>query len=77
MTYINAYTASAISQIFRFDAQNRVLSPYAPTDFLQAGTAAVGNRMAAYCAIDGTDKYDVVLLNAHLSTVTQELVVLV
>lgn len=77
MTYINAYTASAINQIFRFDAQNRVLSPYTPTDFLQAGAAAVGNRMAAYCAIDGSDKYDVVLLNAHLSTVAQELVVLV
>ena len=77
MTYINAYTASAINQIFRFDAQNRVLSPYTPTDFLQAGAAAVGNRMAAYCAIDGADKYDVVLLNAHLATVSQELVVLV
>ena len=77
MTYINAYTASAISQVFRFDAQNRVLSPYTPTDFLQSGTAAVGNRVATYCAIDGTDKYDIVLLNAHLSTVSQELVVLV
>jgi hypothetical protein len=33
--------------------------------------------MAAYAAIDGTDKYDVVLLQSHLSTVSQELIVLV
>ena len=77
MFYMNIYTASAVNQIFRFDVQNRVLSPYAPTDFVQAGTAVVGQRMAAYAAIDGTDKYSVVLLTAHLSTVSQEMVVLV
>jgi len=77
MFYMNYYVASAVNQIFRFDVQNRVLSPYAPTDFLQAGTAAVGKRMAAYCALDGTDTYDVVLLQSHLSTVAQELVVLI
>jgi len=76
-SYINAYSASAINQIFRFDAKNRVLSPYTPTDDIQAGTAAVGNRMAAYVAIDGTDLYDVVLLKSHLSTKMQELIVLV
>ena len=77
MFYMNIYTASAISQIFRFDVQNRVLSPYAPTDFIQSGTATAGQRMAAYSAIDGTDMYDVVLLQAHLANVTQELVALV
>jgi len=77
MFYLNLYTASAISQIFRFDVQNRVLSPFTPTDFLQAGGAAVGKRIACYAAIDGNDTYDVVLLNSHLSTVCQELVVLV
>lgn len=77
MFYLNLYGASAINQIYRFDVQNRVLSPYAPTDFLQTGTAAVGNRMACYAAIDGTDVYDVVFLQSHLSTVAQELVVLV
>ena len=77
MTYINSYVASAINQIFRFDAQNRVLSPYTPTDFLQTTSAGNGNRMAAYVAIDGTDKYDVVFLQSNLSTVSQELVVLV
>lgn len=77
MFYTNPYVASQVSQIFRFDVQNRVLSPYAPTDFLQTGTAALGKRMAAYCALDGTDTYDVVLLQAHISTVAQELVVLV
>jgi hypothetical protein len=76
-TYINAYVVSAINQIFRFDAKNRVLSPYTPTDDIQAGTAAVGNRMASYVAIDGTDLYDVVLLKSHLSTKMQELIVLV
>ena len=77
MFYMNIYTASAISQMYRFDVQNRVLSPYAPTDFLQSGTAAAGGRMATYAALDGTDTYDVVLLQSHLSTVAQELVVLV
>jgi len=77
MFYMNLYVASAINQIYRFDVQNRVLSPFTPTDFLQAGTAAVGNRVACYCALDGTDNYDVVLLNSHLSTVSQELIPLV
>lgn len=75
--YMNIYAASAISQMYRFDVQNRVLSPYTPTDFLQAGTATLGQRMAAYAAIDGTDTYDVVLLESHLSTVCQEMVALV
>jgi hypothetical protein len=77
MFYMNIYSASAVNQIYRFDVQNRVLSPFTPTDFLQAGTAAVGQRMAAYVALDGTDAYDVVLLQSHLSTVAQEMVVLV
>ena len=75
--YMNIYVASAVNQIFRFDVENRVLSPYTPTDFLQSGAAVVGGRMAAYAAIDGTDKYDVVLLTSHLSNVSQELIVLV
>lgn len=75
-TYINVYVASQVNQMYRFDAQNRVLSPHAQTDFLQSGTATLGGRMASYAAIDGTDLYDVVLLQSHLSTVAQELVVL-
>ena len=77
MFYINAYVASAANQFFRFDVQNRVLSPYSNTDFIQSGTAALGKRLASYCALDGTDTYDVVLLQSHLSTIAQELVVLV
>jgi hypothetical protein len=77
MFYLNLYVASAVNQIYRFDVQNRVLSPFTPTDFLQSGTAVLGQRMAAYCAIDGTDTYDVILLQSHLSTVSQEMVVLV
>ena len=77
MFYMNLYVASAINQIYRFDVQNRVLAPFTPTDFLQAGTAALGNRMCCYAALDGTDTYDVVFLQSHLSTVAQELVVLV
>lgn len=77
MFYINAYVASANNQFFRFDVQNRVLSPYTNTDFIQAGTAALGKRVAAYAALDGTDTYDVVMLQSHLSTIAQELVVLV
>lgn len=75
-SYINVYVASQVNQMYRFDAKNRVFSPHAQTDFLQSGAAAVGARMAAYAAIDGTDLYDVVLLQSHLSTVAQELVVL-
>jgi hypothetical protein len=77
MFYMNIYAASVVNQMYRFDVQNRVLSPYTPTDFLQSGTAALGGRMTAYAAIDGTDTYDVILLQSHLSTVCQEMVVLV
>jgi hypothetical protein len=77
MFYINIYVASVINQIYRFDVQNRVLSPFTPTDFLQSGTAATSKRMAAYAALDGEDTYDVLLLMSHLSTVSQEMVVLV
>jgi hypothetical protein len=77
MFYMNLYAASQLNQIYRFDVQNRVMSPFTPTDFLQSGTAVVGNRMACYAALDGNDTYDVVLLQSHQSTVAQELVVLV
>jgi len=73
--YMNIYVASAINQIYRFDVKNRVLSPFTPTDWIQAGTAAVGDRVATYAAIDGSDKYTVVFLLAHLSTITHELIV--
>ena len=77
MFYMNLYVASAISQMYRFDVQNRVMSVFTPTDFLQSGAAAVGNRVACYVALDGTDTYDTVFLQSHLSTVAQEMVVLV
>lgn len=76
-TYVNVYVAGALNQVYRFDAKNRVFSPYTPTDFIQTGTAALGGRMAAYAAIDGTETYDVVLLQSHLSTIAQELIPLV
>jgi hypothetical protein len=77
MFYMNIYASGAVNQMHRFDVQNRVLNPFTPTDFLQSGTAGLGKRMCAYVALDGTDKYDVVLLQSHLSTVAQEMVVLV
>jgi len=76
-TYLNLYTASAVNQIFRFDAKNRVLSPYTNPDFLMTGTAAVGQRMAACAAIDGTDKFDCILFMAMASSVSQEMVPLI
>jgi hypothetical protein len=75
--YLNSYVANAINQIFRFDVQNRVMSLFTPTDDIQAGTAALGNRMATYVAIDGSDKYDVVLLKSHLTAKLQEMIVTV
>lgn len=77
MFYLNIYTANAINQIYRFDVRHRVMSPYTPTDFIQTGTAAVGGRMTAYCALDGEDTYDVILLQSHLSAIAQELIPLV
>ena len=77
MQYMNLYVASAVNQMHRFDVQNRVMAPFTPTDFLQAGTAAGAKRIACYAAIDGTDTYDVILMQSHLSTVAQEMVVLV
>jgi hypothetical protein len=77
MFYMNYYVASAVNQIYRFDVKNRVMAPFTPTDTIQAGTAAVGKRMAAYAAIDGTDVYDVVLLQNHLSVINQEMIPLV
>lgn len=61
--------------MFRFDVQNRVLTPVTATDWIQAGTAAVGNRMAVYAALDGTDDVSVVFNLAHLSTIAQEMIV--
>ena len=77
MFYLNIYVASAVNQMQRFDVQNRVMAPFTPTDFLQAGTAATSKRICCYAAIDGNDTYDVVFLQSHLSTVAQEMVVLV
>lgn len=77
MFYMNIYVASAINQIYRFDVKHRVLAPFTPTDLLQAGTAAQGKRMAAYCAIDGSVNYDCILLQSHLSTISQEMIPLV
>lgn len=75
--YLNNYVASAINQIFRFDVQNRIMSLFTPTDDIQVGTASLGNRIATYVAIDGSDKYDVVLLKSHLTTKLQEMIVTV
>lgn len=73
--YINSYVASAVNQMFRFDVKNRVLSPETPTDWVQAGVAVAGDRIASYVAIDGTDKYSVVFLLSHLATNGQELII--
>jgi hypothetical protein len=75
--YLNIYGASLVNQIYRFDVKNRVLSPYVSTDVIQTAAAAVGNRMVSYCAIDGTDLYDCILLVTNASTLSQELIPLV
>ena len=74
--YLNLYTASAANQMYRFDVKNRVLTPFTPTDWIQSGTAAVGERIAVITAIDGNDKYSVVCNLAHLSTIFHECVIL-
>lgn len=73
--YINGYVASALNQIYRYDVKNRVLTPVTPTDWVQAGTAAAGDRLATYAVFDGTTPYTCVFLMSHLTVITQELVV--
>ena len=73
--YINIYGASALNQMYRYDVKNRVLSSITPTDWIQTGTAAAGDRIATYTAINGAEKYSVVLLVTHLSTIAQELII--
>lgn len=73
--YLNIYTASVLNQVYRFDVKNRVLQAFTPTDWVQSGTAAVGDRIGTCVAIDGSEKYTVVLLLAHTMSISQELVV--
>ena len=73
--YMNAYVASAPSQMYRFDSKNRVLTVFTPTDWIQTGTATVGDRLVTLAVIDGTDKYTLLVLVSNLSTVAQELIV--
>lgn len=73
--YMNIYVASATNQIYRFDVKNRVLTPFSPTDQIQAGTAAAGDRIATFVALNGTEKYQLVFLLSHLSTIAQEVIV--
>lgn len=73
--YMNVYVASQVNQIWRFDVKNRVLTSFTPTDWIQSGTAATGNRLSTLCAIDGTDKYTLILLISHTSSIAMELLV--
>lgn len=73
--YMNIYVASSLNQIYRFDTKNGVLTPFTPTGTIQAGAAAVGDRIAPICVIDGTDRYTLVYLVNHLSAVGQEIIV--
>lgn len=73
--YMNIYVASALNQIYRFDVKNGVLTSFTPTGTIQAGAAAAGDRVAPICVIDGTDRYTLIFLANHLSTIGQEIIV--
>lgn len=75
--YINIYTTAVYNQVFRFDVKSRVLATFTPTDWIQSGTAAAGDRIVSCCVIDGNDRYTMLLLVSHLSTISQEFLVLV
>jgi hypothetical protein len=75
--YINIYVSGNLNQIYRFDVKNRVLDSFAQPGFALSGTAASGDRIATYVAIDGNDRYTHVLLMNHTSTISQEITVLV
>lgn len=72
---MNAYAANAINQIYRFDVKNRVLMPFTSTDWVQTGTASVGDRLATIAILDGSDKYTMVFLMSHNSALSQEIIV--
>lgn len=80
--YMNGYVASVNHQQHRFDVKNRVLSPHVPTSQVQAGTAAVWNRMATMTILKRSDadpdvieeKYTDVFLQMHLSADAYELI---
>lgn len=72
--YVNVYVASAINQIYRFDVKNRVLQAFTPTDWIQSGTAATGDRIGTLAIIDGSDRYTLVFLLSHLSSITNEII---
>jgi hypothetical protein len=42
---------------------------------VQSGTAAAGDRIGTYAIIDGQDKYSCVFLMAHLTSISQELII--
>lgn len=73
--YINAYNQSVLNQIFRFDVKNRNLAAYVPTDWIQTGAAAVGNRFVSYAGFDNFQPNDVLLLMVASSNITQEIIV--
>lgn len=73
--YLNIYTASAINQMFRFDILTRSLQAFTPTDWIQAGVAAAGNRVGTLTVIDGANKYTLVFLLSHLAAISQEIIV--
>ena len=74
--YLNAYVTSAINQLYRFDCKNRVLQSLTPTEWIQSGTAASGDRLGTIAVFDkdGT-AYTSVVLVSHLATNVFELVV--
>ena len=72
---MNLYAASVTNQMYRYDVKNRVLSPFTPTDVIQSGTAAAGDRIGVVAVFDNNDKYSNILLVNHLSAIAQELIV--
>ena len=76
--YLNVYSASAINQIYRYDVKARQMSPEANTNFIQAGTAAAGDRIATMLAVRSKSPYEaysVILQIQHLATLAEELVI--
>ena len=75
--YMNVYVASQLSQLHRYDVKNRVITTITPTDWIQSGTAAAGDRLACMAICDGTDRYSLVFLMSHLATNCFEFIPLV
>ena len=74
--YLNIYASGVLNQLYRFDCKNRVLQAITPTEWIQSGTAAAGDRLGTVAVFDKDNTpYTSIVLISHLAQNTFELIV--